>query len=98
MRLPLMYGLKHNRWAKSIGVILEKKAGLKKIHLLRIIELVGADINTSLKSYLAKHPVSNLEKTELTDEQWVSCPGWQASDPVLYNMLPFKYGRALYML
>ena len=48
--------------------MLEKKPGVKKIHLLQIISLVEADFNTALKLYFAKHLILNSEKTELTDE------------------------------
>ena len=68
MRLPFMHGFKNDRWAKSIDVMLEKKAGVKKIHFLQIIRLVEAHFNTALKLYFAKNLVSNSEKTELTEE------------------------------
>ena len=87
MRLTFMHGFKNNRWAKYIDVMLEKKPGVKKIHLLRIISLVEADFNTALNLYFTEHLVSNLEKTELTKEQWGGRRGQQATYPVLKNAL-----------
>ena len=55
--------------------MLEKKPGVKKIHLLQIIGLVEANFNTALKLYFAKHLVSSSEKTELTKEQCGGSPG-----------------------
>ena len=70
MRLPFMYGFKNDRWAKCIDVMLEKKAGVQRIHQLRIIGLVEADFNSALKIYFAKHMIANSEKSNLTEEQW----------------------------
>ena len=77
--------------------MLEKKPGVKKIHLLQIIGLVEANFNTALKLYFAKHLVLNSEKTDLTKEQCGGRPGQQATDPALQKMLSFEYGRALYV-
>ena len=46
--LPFMYKFRKDRWAKSIDVMLKKKAGVRKIHLLEIIGLVEADFNTAV--------------------------------------------------
>ena len=70
MRLTFMHGFKNDRWTKSTDVMLEKKAGVRKNHLLQIIGLVEADFNTALKLYFAKHLVLNSEKTKLIEEQW----------------------------
>ena len=77
--------------------MLEKKAGIKKIHLLQIICLVEANFNTALKLYFAKHLVSNSEKTELIQEQSRGHPSRQVTDSALHKMLLFEHGRALYV-
>ena len=77
--------------------MLKKKAGIKKIHFLRNIRPVEADFNTALKLYFAEQLISKSEKTELTEEQWGSYPGRQATDPALCKILSFEYGRALYV-
>ena len=43
MSLPFMYAFAHQRWAKLIDVMLEKKHGVRKIHLLCIIGILEAD-------------------------------------------------------
>ena len=70
MILPFIHGFKNDRCAKIINVMLKKKAGIKKVHLLRTIGLVEADFNTALELFFARYLVLNSEKTELTDEQW----------------------------
>jgi len=40
MSLPFMYGFINTRWTRSIDVMLEKKRGNRKIHMLRIIGLL----------------------------------------------------------
>jgi len=54
MSLPFMYGFAHRRWTKLIGVMLEKKRGIKRIHLLRIIGILEADFNVALKILFAR--------------------------------------------
>lgn len=97
MRLPFMYGFCNDRWAKCIDVMLEKKKGVRKIHLLRIIGLVEADFNTALKFFFAKQMVANSERTQLTEEQWGGRPGKTATEPALRKMLAFEYGRVLFV-
>ena len=49
--LPFMYGFVCERWRKIIDCMLEKKAGVRQIHIMRIICLFEADFNTLLKFY-----------------------------------------------
>ena len=46
--LPFVYGFANDQWLREIDVMLEKKKGVRKIHLLRIIGLLEADFNTAL--------------------------------------------------
>ena len=51
MSLPFLYGFVNRRWLKMIDVMLEKKKGIRQIHMLRIIGLLEANFNTALKIY-----------------------------------------------
>ncbi|KAL7531049.1 hypothetical protein ACHAWF_003610 [Thalassiosira exigua] len=54
MSLPFMYGFSNKRWKFGIDCMLWKKAGVQKIHLMRIIGLLEADFNTALKIIFAR--------------------------------------------
>ena len=51
MSLPFVYGFVNRRWVKMIDVMLEKKRGIRHIHMLQIIGLLEADFNTALKIF-----------------------------------------------
>jgi hypothetical protein len=62
MSFPFMFGFANPRWYK-IGVMLEKKPGVRMIHLLRIIGLLleANFFNTALKFLFAKQMMDNAE-------------------------------------
>ncbi|KAL7503770.1 hypothetical protein ACHAXN_002965 [Cyclotella atomus] len=61
--LPFMYGFANPRWSNEVDVMLEKKPGVRKIHLLRIIGLLEADFNTALKYFFAKRMMTTYAPT-----------------------------------
>lgn len=86
MSLPFMYGFAPQRWTRSIDVMLEKKKGERKIHLMRIIGLLEADFNVALKILFTQQVMPNSEKTNPIvtringaaaedDLQWLARPG-----------------------
>jgi hypothetical protein len=93
MSLPFMYGFPNKHWMKSIDVMLEKKKGVKKIHMLRIIALLEADFNTALKIFFARRLMDNAEQAGLNDEQWGSQRNRMALDPAMRKLMTFEYGR-----
>ena len=93
MSLPFEHGFVNDRWSKSIDVMLEKKPGVRKIHMLRIIGLLEADFNTALKILFSKRLMTNAERAGLNDEQWGCRPKRMALDPAMRNMMTFEYGR-----
>jgi hypothetical protein len=84
MSMPFEFGFVNERWTKAIDVMLEKKKGVRKIHMLRIIALLEADFDTMM---------FNAETAGLNDEQWGSRKNRMALDPALRNMMIFEYGR-----
>ena len=93
MSLPFMYGFVNERWTKVIDVMLEKKQGIRKIHMLRIIALLEADFNTALKILFSQKLIKNAEMVGLNEEQWGSRKNRMALDPAMRNMMTFEYGR-----
>jgi len=72
--LPFMYGFTNKRWENAIDVILEKKWGVQKIHLMRIIGLVKADFNTALKIVFVQKLMWQAENSDITPDQWGGRP------------------------
>jgi hypothetical protein len=93
MSLPFKHGFLNQRWTQSIDVMLEKKKGVRRIHMLRIIALLEADFNTALKILFAKRLMDNAETAGLSDEQWGSRRNRMALDLAMKNLMTFEYGR-----
>ena len=81
----------NSRWSNCLDVMLEKKAGVRKIHQLRIIGLLKADFNTALKFYFAKHLIAKSEHTELTEEQCGWPPGPNSNQPSTHKALTMPH-------
>jgi hypothetical protein len=67
--------------------MLEKKKGVRRIHMLRIIALLEADFNTALKILFAKRLMDNAESVGLNEEQWGSRRNRMALDPAMKNLI-----------
>ena len=93
MSLPFMHGFVNERWQRVIDVMLEKKQGNRKIHMLQIIALLEADFNTALKILFSQRLIQSVEKAGLSHEQWGSRKNRMALDPAMRNMITFEYGR-----
>ena len=46
---PVVYGFVNTRWVHGTDFILRKKPGRNKIHIIRIISKMSAEINTTMK-------------------------------------------------
>ena len=77
MSLPFMYGFTNKRWETAIEVMLEKKRGVRRIHLMRIIALVEADFNTALKIMYAQKLMWQAERSDISSDQWGAAPAVQ---------------------
>ena len=91
--LPFMYGFPNPRWSNEVDVMLEKKAGIRKIHLLRIIGLLEADFNTALKYFFAKRMMPNAKTIGLSDKQWGSRKHRSSIDAAMLKLLMFETAR-----
>ncbi|NCG03649.1 MAG: hypothetical protein GWP22_09365, partial [Actinomycetales bacterium] len=90
--LPFMYGFVNRHWIKMADVMLEKKPGVRKIHLLRIIGKLPAEFNTALK-LLFKKTMWNFEDCNPSPEQWGSRPHRAAIDAAMTKLLTFESAR-----
>jgi hypothetical protein len=91
--LPFMYGFVCNWWRKIIDCMLEKKPGVRKIHIMRIICLFEADFNTLLKWMFNQHIMPNAEKSGLSPDQWGGRNNWSAPACALRKLLAWEYAR-----
>ena len=96
MSLLFKYGFVHERWCKATDVMIEKKPGVRKIHQLRIIGLLEADFNTSLKLIFARKMMRNAENSGISGEQWGGRPNRMAIDTAFKKLLTLDYARMTY--
>jgi hypothetical protein len=91
--LPFIYGFALDRWLHEIDVMLEKKKGNFKIHMLRIIGLLEADFNTALKFFFSREMMENTERYGMTDEQWGGRRNRSSVDAAMLKLLTFECAR-----
>jgi hypothetical protein len=92
--LPFMYGFICNRWRKIIDCMLEKKSGIRQIHIMRIMCLFEADFNTIMLKWLFnKHIVPNAEKSGLSPDQWGGRQSRSAPACAMRKLLTWEYAR-----
>jgi hypothetical protein len=91
--LPFMYGFVCERWRKIIDCMLEKKAGVRQIHIMRIICLFEADFTTLPKFYFNKHIMLNAEKSGLSPDQWGGRNNRSAPACALRKLIAWEYAQ-----
>jgi hypothetical protein len=89
--LPFMYGFICERWRKIIDCMLEKKPGVRQIHIMRIICLFKADFNTLLKWMFNKFIMPNAEKSGLSLNQWGGQNNCSAPACAMRKLLSWEY-------
>ena len=93
MSLPFMYGFSHKRWQSAIDVMLEKKLGVRRIHLMRVIGLVEADFNTALKILFTRDLMWNAEQAGISPDQWGGRANRSAPDCATRKMYMWESAR-----
>ena len=63
-----MYGFVNTRWAKMVDVMIEKKRGNCKIHMLRLLGSLEADFNQSLKLLFSRKLMHKAEQIVIHGE------------------------------
>jgi hypothetical protein len=89
--IPFRYGFIIARWLKEIDCMLEKKAGVRKIHILRIIGLIEGDVVGYLKWCFNIHVMPNAERTGMTSNQWGGRKGRSAIVCALRKLVTWEY-------
>ena len=75
---------------REIYVMLQKKKGVRKIHLLRIIGLLEADFNTVLKFFFTNQMMIIAEENGLFDEQHGLRKKRTCTDAAMIKLLTFE--------
>ncbi|KAL7550562.1 hypothetical protein ACHAWF_015354 [Thalassiosira exigua] len=93
MSLPFEYGFSNKRWENAIDCMLEKKLGIRKIHLMRIIGLLEADFNTALKILFAGRMMCNAEIAGISSSQWGGRANRSAIACATRKLIAWEYAR-----
>lgn len=93
LSLPFMYGFICDRHKREIDCMLEKKPGVRQIHIMRIIGLMEGDWNAYLKWAFNKHIMPNAEHSGLSSNQWGGRRGRSAIACALRKMITWEYFR-----
>ena len=93
LSLPFTYGFVNKHWTSMTDFMLEKKAGVRHIHTLRIIGKVAAEFNTCLKFLIGKKTRDNFEASATSDEQHGFRPNRSSIDAVMLKLLTFESAR-----
>ena len=88
-----MHGFICERWLKVIECMLEKKPGVRQIHLMRIINLFEGCFNGQLKYYFNKGVMPNAEETGLSPDQWGGRNSRSAPACAMRKLLTWEYAR-----
>ena len=93
LSLPFTYGFVNEHWTHMTDFMLEKKPGVRHIHLLRIIGKVAAEFNTCLKLFIGKQARDNFEASDPCDEQHGFRPHRSPVDAMMLKLLSFEAAR-----
>jgi hypothetical protein len=91
--LPFRYGFVNTYWTHMTDFMLEKKAGVRQIHQLRIIGKVAAEFNTCLKFYIGHKTMHNFENADPCEEQHGFWPLRSSIDAAILKLLTFESAR-----
>ena len=93
LSLPFVYGFPNAHWTHMTDFMLEKKPGMRQIHMLRIIGKLAAEFNTCLKLIIGKRARDNFEKSVACDEQHGFRPHRSAQDAMMLKLLTYECAR-----
>lgn len=93
LSLPFVYGFPNAHWTHMTDFMLEKKPGMRQIHMLRIIGKLAAEFNTCLKLIIGRRARDNFEKSEACDEQHGFRPHRSAQDAMMLKLLTYESAR-----
>jgi hypothetical protein len=96
INIPLKNGFSPTRWQTIINAMLEKIPGTPLLHKLRVIHILEADYNLTLKAIFGRRLMKNCEKYgSLGDLQDGFRKGRSTTRTLLHNELVNDYNKRL---
>ena len=93
MSIPFKHGIVPERWTKVTDVMLEKNPGTPRIHRLRVIQLIEADLNQCLLILFTRPMVHNSDKHYLLHRSQWSTRNQNCTSAILSKTINLEYGR-----
>ena len=93
MSIPFKHGIVPERWTKVTDVMLEKNPGTPRIHRLRVIQLIEADLNQCLLILFTRPMVHNSDKHSLLHRSQWSTRNQNCTSAILSKTINLEYAR-----
>ena len=94
MNIAIENGILLERWKNTVTIVIEKDAGMPKIHRLRPLHIIEPEIGAMVKHVWAKQIMKRAEeKNKITDDQYGGRAARQAQSAVLNKLLYYDLGR-----
>jgi hypothetical protein len=91
--VPFRHGFVIKRWLREIHCMLEKKAKVRKIHILQIIGIIEGELVAYIKWCFNKHVMPNAEKVGISSNQWGGRKGRSAIACAFRKLITWEYFR-----
>ena len=91
MTIPFQKGFAPELWTQVTDVMLEKTTGIPRIHRLRIIQIIEADLNQCLLLLFTKPMVDNAENFSLLHPSQCSTRNQNCTSAVLSKVINLEY-------
>ena len=92
--LPFQHGFSPTRWRTAIQFMLENEPGYPLITMLRVIQLLEADMSFAFRLLWGKHHVHHaLAQNALTPLNFGGRPGCRVHSALLLEVLSYDYIR-----
>jgi hypothetical protein len=96
INIPIQMGFSPTRWQTVVNAMLEKTPGMPLLHKLRVIHILEADYNLSLKMIFGRQLMTNCERHgTLGDLQDGFRKGRSTTRTLLHNEVINDYNKRL---
>jgi len=93
MSIPFKHGITPDRWTKVTDVMLEKNPGVPRLHRLRVIQLIEADLNQCLLILFTRPMVHTSDRHSLIHQSQWSTRNQNCTSAILSKTINLEYSR-----